>query len=136
MQTSYEDFEDDPDGIMDTTNAHNPDLVAQINEKWNMFNSFFRPILCALYERDIDEITDADSFHIKEWEQWDEYKTGCDTGDWRDYNAKALRFMKRNWQDFAENYLMHIADDQDLEVIIQFVRFDVCEGTGRDRISR
>ena len=136
FQTFYEDFEDDPDGIMDTTNAHNPDLVAQVNEKWNKFNSFFRPILCALYERDIDEITDADSFHIPAWEQWEEYKEGCDSGDWRAYNAKALRFLKREWEAYAENYLMHIADDQDLEVIIQFVRFDVCEGTGRDRISR
>lgn len=136
FQTYYHDFEDDPDGIMDTTNAHDPALVAQINEKWDKFKEHFRPILLALYERDIDEITDADSFHIPEWGEWDEAKHGVDTADWKPYNDRVLRLMKAHWEDFAENYLMHIADDQDLDCILKFVRCDVCEGTGRDRVTR
>ena len=119
LQTFYEDFEDDPDGIMDTSNCHDEHLVDQINEKWNLFREHFRPILCALYERDAQEIYDSEAFT---------FDPAADVEYVRDY-------MKHHWEDEAWNYLMHIADNQDLEVIIQFVRFDICEGTGRDVIK-
>ena len=114
-------------GIMDTGNNHNENLVEQINIKWLRYPGGFKPILVALYTRDINEITDADSFHFPDWEEWDEYKHGINTGDWSGYNKRALDSMIENWVLHAENYLMHIADDQDLETIIKFVRCDVCE---------
>lgn len=134
LEAYYQDFKDDPVGIMDTSNNHAEDLVRQINEKWARFKDRFRPILCALYERDIDEITDADSFQIPAWVDTPQYRAGQSKGNWEPYMAMALRDMKDRWEDFAENYLMHIADGQDLDCILKFVRFDVCEGTGRDRI--
>ena len=132
----YEDFEDDPEVIMTTLQNHNPALVAQINEKWGRFKERFKPVLCALYERDIDEITSHDAWCMPEWEDWDEYKHGLNTGEWSTYNQKALAEMQKRWAEFAHSYLMHIADDQDLETILTFVRFDVCEETGREKIFR
>ena len=35
----------------------------------------------------------------------------------------ALEDMKEHWEDYAENYLMHIADDTDLEAIIAFIHY-------------
>lgn len=134
METSYKDFSDDPVGIVESTNNHNPALVAQINEKWERFKDNFKPILCSLYERDIDEITSHDIWCMPEWEDWDEFKHGVNTGEWWDYNKKALSEMQKEWDKFAHFYLQRIADDQDLETIITFVRYDVCEGTGRDKV--
>lgn len=114
-------------GIMDTTNSHDENLVREINRKWVRFREHFKPILCALYERDIDEITDADSFQIPTWIETKEYNDGVRSGDWSDYNSMALRDMRERWELFANNYLMHIADGQDLETICTFVRYDVCE---------
>lgn len=125
------------DGIMDNGNGHNRELVKEINKKWLLFKEKFRPILCALYERDIDEITDADSFQIDRWRP--DRADGCSaeiiaafykgktTGNWARYNELALEDMVREWDSFAENYLMHIADDQDLETILTYVRYDKCE---------
>jgi len=120
LETFCMDFEDDPEGIMNTTNCHNEALVEQINEKWNKFRDKFRPILCALYERDAEEILNSEAFS---------FDPAADA-EWVE------GYMKHNWKVEAENYLMHIADDQDLETILTFVRYDVCEGTGRDRITR
>lgn len=128
------DFSDDV-GIMNTLNNHNPELVREINEKWDKFKERFKPVLCALYERDIDEITDADSFQIERWINTPEHTNGRVADDWSGYNALALSDMIAHWDEFAENYLMHIADDQDLKTILTFVRYDVCEETGRDWIS-
>ena len=122
LNTYYQDFEDDPDGIMTTLQNHDENLVDQINKKWAWFKDRFRPILCALYERDIDEITDADSFQIPAWIDTPQYRAGKSKGNWGPYMAMALRDMKDRWEDFAENYLMHIADDWDLECILKFVR--------------
>lgn len=109
-------------GIMDTLNGHDPDLVRRINVAWIEKKEMFRPILCALYERDIDEITDHDAFRIPAWEEWKEYNDGIRSGDWTTYNEKALVEMQTNWEDYADNYLAHIADGQDLECILDFVR--------------
>ena len=111
-------------GIMDDTNGHNPDLVKQINVRWVQDKEMFKPILCALYERDIDEITDADSFMLDNWLSTPQYKRGKETGDWTEYNKLVLDIMRNDWDNCADNYLQHIADDQDLETILTFVRYD------------
>lgn len=114
---------DENDGIMDTTNNHNPELVKKINIAWIENCEKFRPILCALYERDIEEITDADSFQIPEWHKWGEYIIGLKKGDWSLYLDAVYAEMQTKWKDYAENYLMHIADDTDLECILKFIHF-------------
>jgi hypothetical protein len=83
----------------------------------------FCGILCTLYKRDIDEITDADSFQSKEWSETNEYQKGLDTGDWKDFMDMVLSKMCEEWDFYAENYLMHIADDCDLECILNFLHY-------------
>ena len=114
-------------GIMNETNGHDKDLVRDINVRWVEDRDMFRPILQALYERDIDEITSHDAWCMPEWEDWDEYKHGVNTGEWSAYNQKALAEMQKRWDEFAHSYLKYIADDQDLEAIIKFVRYDRSE---------
>lgn len=109
--------------IMDTLNGHNEELVKQINDAWNKNKMAFKPILIALYTRDIDEITDADSFQITKWVgswQWNE---GVRNDNWQPYMDMALEDMKERWSEFADNYLEHIADDCDLEAIISFLHY-------------
>lgn len=115
--------------------SHNPELVERINHAWNKNREGFKLILCALYERDIDEITDADSFKIPRWfpelsdgedctpEVNAAYALGEKTGDWTMFNELALADMKREWDLFAENYLDNIADDTDLECILNFLHY-------------
>ena len=109
-------------GLMDTTNGHSPELVRRINLAWMTDKKKFRPVLCALYERDIDEITDADSFQIKEWAEWPENMKGLETNDWSAYNKRALEEMKLLWDEHAYNYLMHIADDGDLYCVLSYLK--------------
>jgi hypothetical protein len=123
-------------GVMDCGNGHNPELVKRINDAWNKYIEGFKPILCALYERDINEITDAECFRLDRWFPYENdgkncsddfkkaYNKGYDMHDWSDFNKLALEDMKREWDLFAENYLMHIADDGDLETILSFVRIE------------
>lgn len=92
-------------GIMDTTNGHNPKLVAQINDLWDENKEKFKPILQALYERDEDEIFNAECF---DWGM-------LEKGD------MAIRLIFE-WEVYAYDYLQHIADDGDLETIIKFIR--------------
>ena len=108
--------------IMDTLNAHNPELVAKINAAWIEKKNKFEWIMKALYDRDIDEITDHDAFQYKEWLDTMQYEHGKLTGDWSDYMTMALEDMWCCWSDYAQNYLMHIADDGDLETILGFLR--------------
>ena len=110
------------DGIMDS-NAHDLELVRKINDAWMKNREGFYPILCALYRRDIDEITDADSFRDKEWEETKEYNDGVRSGDWTDYNDMILKLMCKEWDFYATNYLEHIADDTDLECILNFLHY-------------
>ena len=121
--------------IMDTTNGHDPELVRKINQAWNEKREQFCPILRALYARDIDEITDADSFQIDMWrpdkadgcrdEIIEAFNHGNETGDWKRYNELALEDMCRQWDECADNYLMHVADDLDLRTILTFLRYNV-----------
>jgi hypothetical protein len=101
--------EDEGEGIMDYTNNHNPELVDEINLKWDKFRPFFKPILCALYERDLEEIYNSDAFSF-DGSMDDAFNELCD-----------------EWDFHASNYLQHIADDQDLETIVEFIRYDVVE---------
>ena len=110
--------------IMNTTNNHNEELVRKINLAWNEKREEFYPILTALYLRDIEEITDADSFQIPEWRNWTEYEIGMSNGDWSLYLDAVYAEMQTKWKDYAENYLMHIADDWDLKAILYFLRYE------------
>lgn len=124
LETEVITFRDDPE-VMNTTNGHSAELVARINALWDRQRDRFKPILCALYERDIDEITDADSFQLPEWKSTPQYIKGETSGDWSEYNQFALECMKSGWEGYANNYLQHIADDGDLEVILKFVRHEI-----------
>lgn len=94
--------------IMDTTNGHNAELVAKINIAWNEKREMFFPIICALYKRDIkeiiDKILDSDAFTFPKYDAEDAY-----------------RYLKDNWDVEVYNYLQHIADDTDLECILNFL---------------
>ena len=103
--------------------THNAALRSRINYEWNTNRELFGIVLKGLYKRDIEEITDHDAFQIPGWLRLPEYKKGCDTGDWTDYNAVVLRKMTDAWDFYAETYLSHIADDGDLELIISFIDF-------------
>ena len=109
--------------IMDTLNGHSAELVDKINDAWRKGKKEFEIVLKALYERDIDEITDADSFQIAKWVGSFEYNDGLRNDRWQPYMDMALADMKEHWEDYAENYLMHIADDCDLEAILAFIHY-------------
>lgn len=90
--------------IIDTTNNHNPELVAKINIAWNEKREMFFPILCALYKRDAQEILDSDAFTFPKYDIDDAYL-----------------HLSANWDIEAYNYLQHIADDTDLECILNYL---------------
>ena len=127
-------YEDPNDTIMDEWgNTHDIGLVRQINDAWKKNREMFHGILCALYKRDIDEITDADSFQIDMWrpdiagdcrqEIVDAWNKGMKDADWTRYNELVLEDMVREWDLFANNYLMHIADDTDLQCILNYLHY-------------
>lgn len=91
--------------IMDTTNSHDQGLVDAINVAWSLGSDRFRTILIALYDRDLDEIFNSPAFLC----------------GWYD-NDEAFSDLQTNWEEHAYNYLMHIADNQDLETILKFVK--------------
>ena len=94
--------------FMNPYNAHNKELVLLINRLWKKNCGKFRPILVALYDRDLEEIKNADSF------------ANLGKGGFEDEYTELFV----NWREHAYNYLMHIADDSDLETIINFIRDD------------
>ena len=97
------DFEE----VMDTTNGHDPELVKKINIAWNEKRERFFPIMCALYKRDNDEILASDAFA-----DWDKVSKDYDT---------LYEYMEANWDIEACNYLRHIADDTDLECVLNYL---------------
>ncbi len=114
----------DYDGIIDEWgDAHDAELCRKINDAWNKNRGAFYPIICALYARDIDEITDHDCFQLREWLDTDEYHNGRVTGDWSEYMTMALAEMRKEWDLYAYDYLNHIADDTDLECILNFLHY-------------
>ena len=103
----YNDYEE----IMNIYNAHNPQLVKTINKLWNVARDRFRIILVALMERDAEEMLNGMNSCCFGWDETAdvEYVRLCVTGNL--------------WEDYAYDYLMHVADDGDLETIINFIRY-------------
>lgn len=89
---------------MDDTNGHNPFLVEKINTIFSTEAHYLkaRHILLALIKRDMDEFER--------------------TLNWK----PSLYVDKLSIDNFMEycgsNYLQHVADDADLQLIIDFVR--------------
>lgn len=96
-------------GIMDDANGHDKDLVRDINIRWVEDREMFEPIMKALYRRDADEIFKCEEF------------------GWEDDIEEVNELMEQHWAFHAPTYLKYIADDQDLETIIKFVRYDRSE---------
>ncbi len=97
------DFEDEapePVGVMNTTNGHNPDLVKRINEAWDSHQSWweFTLIVGALMHRDGSTILEMLGKEIAEYA--DDEKMVFELGP---------------------EYLQIIADDRDLQQILDFI---------------
>lgn len=123
LGNAWKEWYDYEETIMDTGNGHSEKLVNSINRAWRKGKINFKPILCALYERDINEITDSDAFRIPKWEETEEYNEGLETENWDAYMNMALKDMQEHWEDYANNYLQHIADHCDLECILNFLHY-------------
>ena len=106
-QSDKVDILPDYEEIMDATDNHNPELVKKINTAWNEKRERFFPIMCALYKRDNDEILASDAFA-----DWDKVSKDYDT---------LYEYMEANWDIEAYNYLRHIADDTDLECVLNYL---------------
>jgi hypothetical protein len=99
--------------IMTPYNAHNKDLVNKINELWNSEkHDNFRIILVAYMQRDLDEMYDKNCFGEASDEKTEKFF---------DENVNT-EYLNAHWEDLAECYLMRVADDADLECIIDFIR--------------
>lgn len=96
------EFEDENEGlgIMDTSNSHDAQLVNKINEAWSTNRVWreFTLIVAALMHRDHSQILEGLGKEIAEY----------------DNDAKMV-------EELAPEYLQHIADDQDLQQIIDFI---------------
>lgn len=85
------------DTIINDTNGHNKDLVNKINYIWaRVYEDRFKPILLALYERDKIEAEEKEI---------------------------TFDLFNSSFESFAYEFMMHVCDDVDLEVIIDFIRF-------------
>ena len=104
-------------GIMDTTQNHDKELVKAINRAWMENPTTFKPILIALYTRDIEEIADSEAWDFEEI-----LDLKGVSGSREEELAEILAYLKIHWIMEAENYLMHIADDTDLRCILDFIR--------------
>ena len=104
---------------MDTTNNHDAELVAKINEAWNTDKrEQFCPILIILYHRDLDDMLKSDAY---------DFSKVLDLEGMTDEDIREAVFyyLQDNWDIEAYNYLMHIADDLDLKTILTFLRVSV-----------
>ena len=95
----------DYEEIMDEFNGHDKRLVEKINDAWNKGRERFAIILRALYARDIKEIMESDAW------------------DWTDEVESVKECLHDEWDVYAGIYLMQIADDKDLECILDFIRY-------------
>lgn len=100
--------------IMTPHNAHNKDLVNKINEFWNSEerHNRFQPILVAFMQRDLEEMYDKNCFGEASDEKTEKFF---------DENVN-VSYLFSHWEDLAEDYLMRVADDADLQCIIDFIR--------------
>lgn len=85
-----------PYEIMNKFNGHDKDLVNKINYIYAKDVEAMKPILLALYKRDVVE---SDSKGITE------------------------HMFNNNFDLFCENFLTHVCDNEDLKTIINFVRY-------------
>ena len=94
-------------GIMNPYNAHNVELVKKINYAWAISKDNFKHILLALMKRDIVEMVDKNCFGeaMDVEESYEELYSWCE----------------KDWENYAECYLMRVADDADLELILSMV---------------
>ena len=108
------DEEDKATFLTDAYNGHDNVLVDKINELWRNARinkdvrvlKNFEIILKALYKRDAKEILNNERFG------WDENAT----------EESVYESMCAAWVSLSYDYLKGVADDQDLETIINFVR--------------
>ena len=86
---------------MDTTNNHDYELVERINKVWNNDDKWanLTLIMSALMRRDADEI---------------EEKIGAEIFLYDDYDVMV--------NELGGAYLMQVADNTDLRIILDFVR--------------
>lgn len=87
-------------GVMDDTNGHDPELVERINEAWDTEQNWWELtlILSALMHRDGSQILE---------------ELGKEITEYADEEKMVL--------ELAPEYLQHIADDQDLQQILDFI---------------
>lgn len=90
--------------VMDTSNGHDPDLVKKINALWNSCRGRFEKIMQALYWRDLNEIETRSVF-----------------GNLPLDRAREMEELMNRWEAYAGKYLQNIADDKDLQLIIDFI---------------
>ena len=97
--------ENEPSDIMDTYNAHNPELVRKINAAWKSgkYNQEFGYIIYSIANRDYNECKE---------------KFDCDMDN----------FLSSIIDDCDEssihNVLENVCDDWDLETILSFIRYE------------
>ena len=95
-------------GIMNPYNAHNVELVKKINYAWEISKDNFKHILLALMKRDIVEMVDKNCFG-----------EACDV---EESYEELYSWCEKDWENYAECYLMRVADDADLELILGMVK--------------
>lgn len=91
--------------IMDTYNAHNPELVRKINNAWKSgkYNQDFGYIVYSIAQRDYSECKE---------------KFDCDMGNFLSSIIDDCDF------GCIHNVLENVCDDQDLETILSFIRYE------------
>lgn len=96
----FDDEDPEPEGIMDETNGHDPDLVKRINEAWDMHQCWweFTLIVGALMHRDGSQILDC-----------------------LDKEVATYADDEKMVAELGPEYLQHIADNQDLKQILDFI---------------
>jgi hypothetical protein len=94
-------------GIMNPYNSHNVELVKQINYAWEIKKENFKHILLTLMRRDIEEMVDKNCFG-----------EACDV---EESYEELFKKCENNWDEYAYYYLMRVADDADLELILSMV---------------
>lgn len=91
--------------IMDTYNAHNPELVRKINSAWKSgkYNQEFGYIIYSIANRDYNECKE---------------KFDCDMDN---FLSSIIDDCNK---DSIHNVLENVCDDQDLETILSFIRYE------------
>jgi hypothetical protein len=104
---TFEDEEDDDErcDIMDTHNSHNAELVRKINAAWKSgkYNQDFGYIVYSIAQRDYSECKE---------------KFDCDMGNFLSSIIDDCDF------GCIHNVLENVCDDQDLETILSFIRYE------------